>query len=899
MSKTTLNGAPLSASFPLDTMDRMENKLSPAGSLGSRYKPITTSDQGESDPDQDELPEEEINTIVGVSIGKEQTRLMSPMTPVAEKFAAMDDRGEWDFYDTGTGNEEDDTTPSSSQSPTPVPIPINSVEPFTEEPHKPALPSPWTASPKLFETPKSPRGGDSPITRSRASTGSTGMLADLNIKRFLSSLGLPALIEQNPFKELSIPRLPLAFGGQKDGMEKGTSRNRRSDSAFLPSFSRSNAQSKRPSRDGSPETRSPGKHLREHRRAETLGNRPEERYAHLRTEYAEHSHYANNCQQTVPYLRRTASDQSLPLSSSLSKISSLGDDSRWENVQGQVNSRMKAIVDSFQDSTIKLPSLPSIKFSALRPDFSLGRSSSDSKGMIHTEDTKAHIPTYGTVGSIKLDEHKSSGSMQSKPNKRLSKAVHHCFDDALDYLTGDVVVLGGYRGSILRSAEPPHRQLWVPVKVGLNIRKVNLEVGLEAEDEENMESSIFSSGMLTHIGPVDISRRLIKRLRSCKNAQEGVLRIHDYGYDWRLSPHLLSHKLTKFLETLICNEAGTTPDRRGATVIAHSLGGLLTRHAVNRHPELFAGVIYAGVPQHCVNILGPLRNGDEVLLSSRVLTAQVNFTIRTSYVLLPESGRCFINKETKEEYPVNFFDGAQWKEYAFSPCIAPALPSTRQPERKGLLSTVSGSLPTLKARRHSGSLTLSKDHNCNDAACDAACTVATKVNDITHPDNRTLNMHMGHPQPSQPNGASTIPLSTALAYLQRTLDATIAFKRELDFNPQHCLTNAYPPVAVLYSTSTPTVYGAYVSSREAIKHADAYENLAFASGDGVVLARAAMVPKGYKVEEGGKVKSERGHVGLLGDLEGVGKCLLAVIRGRERGVGLGAAATAVGPLKNT
>jgi hypothetical protein len=34
------------------------------------------------------------------------------------------------------------------------------------------------------------------------------------------------------------------------------------------------------------------------------------------------------------------------------------------------------------------------------------------------------------------------------------------------------------------------------------------------------------------------------------------------------------------------------------------LGGLITRWAVNFRPDLFAGVVYAGVPQTCVNILG-------------------------------------------------------------------------------------------------------------------------------------------------------------------------------------------------------------------------------------------------------------------------------------------------------
>lgn len=72
-----------------------------------------------------------------------------------------------------------------------------------------------------------------------------------------------------------------------------------------------------------------------------------------------------------------------------------------------------------------------------------------------------------------------------------------------------------------------------------------------------------------------------------------------------------------------------------------------------------------------------------------------------------------------------------------------------------------------------------------------------------------------------------------------------------------------------------------------MKHADSYDELAFASGDGVVLAKAAMAPEGYKVARGGVISSERGHVTLLGDMEAVGKCLNAIIRARKRGVGVG------------
>ncbi|KAF5016579.1 hypothetical protein F66182_11698, partial [Fusarium sp. NRRL 66182] len=89
--------------------------------------------------------------------------------------------------------------------------------------------------------------------------------------------------------------------------------------------------------------------------------------------------------------------------------------------------------------------------------------------------------------------------------------------------------MGGYRGSILRSAKPPHRQLWVPMKVGLNIRKVDLEVGLSPEDEERMEETIIAREVLSHIGPVDICRRLLQRLGKHEKYRNGDIRVWDYG----------------------------------------------------------------------------------------------------------------------------------------------------------------------------------------------------------------------------------------------------------------------------------------------------------------------------------------------------------------------------------
>lgn len=51
--------------------------------------------------------------------------------------------------------------------------------------------------------------------------------------------------------------------------------------------------------------------------------------------------------------------------------------------------------------------------------------------------------------------------------------------------------------------------------------------------------------MLTHIGPVDVSRRLIKKLEANPNVN-----IQQFGYDWRLSLDISAEHLKSKLQEL-------------------------------------------------------------------------------------------------------------------------------------------------------------------------------------------------------------------------------------------------------------------------------------------------------------------------------------------------------------
>ncbi|ODQ45689.1 hypothetical protein PICMEDRAFT_73203 [Pichia membranifaciens NRRL Y-2026] len=473
-----------------------------------------------------------------------------------------------------------------------------------------------------------------------------------------------------------------------------------------------------------------------------------------------------------------------------------------------------------------------------------------------------------------------------------------------DDLDGDVIVLGGYRGSILRDSRT-HRRTWIPVlKAGLNIRKINLMIGPSDDDELrelNARDVVFNrtpnispddkdypdsypDGMLTHIGPVDISRRLLKRLNSNPNVTA-----RDWGYDWRLSPELLCEQLHSELISIVNKQK----NKKGVILIAHSMGGIIAHGAMVKDPSLVRAIIYAGTPMPCANILGPFRFNDSILLSRDILTHEANFFMRSSYVFIPPSwggedengeggGMClFRDLRSGKRYMIDFWDEKNWVLYNLSP----------------LVSNV-----RLKQDIASGKLDL---HSIKDTA-------------LKHEIKKFLKIKVNHDTESivldeiSKLHEPVVLWLDCYMYLARTLGRTKTFIKSLE-RKDHV---NYPPMAQIFSNGVPSVKYSLVDGEECIKRGEYYKFF-YGPGDGVVYQgwnfpreRGRKRPNGpdrcgkgsvdpvanvpdwrgreygygekYAYDLCGRFRSTAGHIGLLVDHDLVGQALNAVMEEEKK-----------------
>lgn len=477
----------------------------------------------------------------------------------------------------------------------------------------------------------------------------------------------------------------------------------------------------------------------------------------------------------------------------------------------------------------------------------------------------------------KLDDGKiralTSSLLVAPIMRNVSSAISRGEDDVYDSLSGDVVVLGGYRGSVLRDSVTG-RRAWIPVlKAGLNLKKINLVLGVGDEAEEMSRDTLFPDGMLSHVGPVDISRRLMRKL-----AANGDVVVHNWGYDWRLSLDLTAQALHEFIARLYATNGG-----RPVILIGHSMGGLVAHGAMAKDPKMVRGVVYAGTPLPCGNVLGPMRFSDQILLAKDLLTNEANFMMRSSFVFVPPKEVGMFRDASTGEF-IREDDGAlldywrpqTWVRWNGNPLVAGV---RWRMDHAHVLETVQAELAADSGSSQSPPLDGDYAHSRSRAR-----SHRSQSPDLLHHLHQGSGLHESSdpPQPLFANLSSykgsnpriqrtlrllrtTLPQGLALedvlpphgvdpeterivaqqirtgklsvsfndayAYLARTLARTRAFIESL----KRDAAKSYPPLVQIYSRSTPSVKFCIVDGPEAVRRGE-YYNFFYAEGDGVGYA---------------------------------------------------------------
>ncbi|CAH6718533.1 uncharacterized protein CLIB1444_01S08856 [[Candida] jaroonii] len=531
---------------------------------------------------------------------------------------------------------------------------------------------------------------------------------------------------------------------------------------------------------------------------------------------------------------------------------------------------------------------------------------------VNTLDEAAFFKQYKGRGEVRMRAVKHS--LTTKYNELISNSplVSNAIPDyesIYSKFDGNIVILGGYRGSILRDTKTGKR-LWIPLKAGFHLRKINLLLGPKKEDELNAPDTIYPDGVLKNIGPIDLCKSFIKKLHN------GKTNVYEFGYDWRLSGDISGQKLVDYLQE-IHDKSG-----KPTLVIAHSMGGLITHYAVQKRPDLFRSVIYCGVPSECLNILGPIRSGDAVLFSDKILTAEVNFMMRSSFIFLPLSGMVFYNRDTHEPYVLDLFDPDTWVQYNLNPLVAKdrllKKPSTSYFSRfKSMMDSIplrsnSSSPPTENLYKSPSSpksqffpRSLSPRGRSPTSKIKALASAATSTtlnstgssatlnNANSPPKSTTLPVSQTQPNPMGSSGSPkadddyAITFEEAYNYLSETLTNTKKFIEGLDYRPE--LESKYPPMAIVYGNAVPSVRGSNVSSPQDIVEGR-YWDFFYGHGDGVVHQKWLMPErKGFEVFDEdtgkgqivGKFATKCGHVDLMTDLDVMGKALNSVYQAEK------------------
>ncbi|KAJ3152236.1 hypothetical protein HDU89_001455 [Geranomyces variabilis] len=408
------------------------------------------------------------------------------------------------------------------------------------------------------------------------------------------------------------------------------------------------------------------------------------------------------------------------------------------------------------------------------------------------------------------------------------------------FLDGDLVLLGGMYGSFLADKKTG-QTAWLTTDHLFGFTSV--DVGLSLDD---VDDRLVPAGVLDRIGPINICADLVREFTAQAACSKGKFRFSPFGYDWRRDPEHSAKALEAHLEEIYARNGG-----HPITVVAHSMGGLITLAVVNRRPDLVRGVVFVGTPFGGVPcILWQLRRGIPFFLNKGLMSPDLHFAARSSFVFLPMDGRALV------------VDGKQ-----------------------------NGAAPAPAAPDDAANTSGDEDYLIDFYSADEW---------IHHTLSHTLH---------RAAKSSAAALEAHKQYLQRTLHAAKAFRQSLAFDPEkkyppltHLVSTAWPtPTRIKCTTTTPpsppkptaagnltaatstgTATKSDATSPAVVPHVETkfLWPTRFKDGDGIVTRDSMTLPPGFDVSY---VDTAIGHWGSMNDMGGIRSCLKKIVAHERKG----------------
>lgn len=229
-----------------------------------------------------------------------------------------------------------------------------------------------------------------------------------------------------------------------------------------------------------------------------------------------------------------------------------------------------------------------------------------------------------------------------------------------------LVFVPGLMGSTLYDNDGD--QVWLTPGQGLGLSTPDLSLPLAWEDDKQRGSPLVSKGSLQS---VKILFGLIGTDVYAPWEQAAAeipgRELYVFGYDWRRDNNENAAALEAFLTGL--------RTRYGETkigIVGHSMGGMLTLAVLNKHPDWFDRVVFAGVPfRGGIGHLDNLRDGTPIGSNAELLTPPVLFSHPSVFSFYP-SGQAWENRDATlgadgKVALINFYSEEVWERYRFGP----------------------------------------------------------------------------------------------------------------------------------------------------------------------------------------------------------------------------------------